>query len=574
MSGSEERELPEGWVDVRLGDCSEIRSGVGFPHAYQGRTEGDLPFAKVGDVSPAARLTGRLSTAANWISEKDLGPLKAKPIPSGSVVFAKIGEAIRSNLRALTTRPLVTDNNVMAVSPQPQLVLSEYLFAFLKTQDLYPLAVATTVPSLRKSDLEELTLPLPPLNEQKRIVARIDALTEKSREAREALEEVPVLLDKLRQSILAAAFRGELTREWRAKNPDVEPASVLLERIRQERRKKWEEAQLAKFKAKGKLPKDDSWKKKYVEPQPVDTTDLPDLPEGWCWAALEEVCPFDAPIVYGIIQPGPNYPGGVPYIRPVDITSERTVDPSSIQCTSPEIAAKYRRAALRSGDLVLSIVGTIGKVLITPPALDGANITQSSVRIRPPDSLPGKLLSLMLESPQLVGQFERYRFGNAVQRLNVEHARRLALPLPPRAEVAPLASILSQRLARLGDVCLAPLTNTLQTLDSAILAKAFRGELVPQDPNDEPASVLLERIAAERAAAGRAAAGRAAAESKGKKPRSRLRPVLGELSAEAKAARAPLRPEELVEAQHDRVHRDPGRARAARTVRNSRRGTT
>src|SRR5690606_36379861 len=129
----------------------------------------------------------------------------------------------------------------------------------------------------------------PPLNEQNRIVANIDALTEKSREAREALAEVPELLDKLRQSILAAAFRGDLTREWRAKNPDVEPASVLLERIRQERRKKWEEAQLAKFRAEGKLPKDDSWKKKYVEPQPVDTTDLPDLPERWCWASLEEL---------------------------------------------------------------------------------------------------------------------------------------------------------------------------------------------------------------------------------------------------------------------------------------------
>src|SRR5690606_35252413 len=113
--------------------------------------------------------------------------------------------------------------------------------------------------------------------------------------------------------------------------------------------------------------------------------------------------------------------------------------------------------------------------------------------------------------------------------------------LPPIAEQAEIVRLVKERLTvveTLGRM-LDDVTSSLETLDSAILAKAFRGELVPQDPNDEPASVLLERIAAERAAAGRAAAGRAAAESKGKKPRSRLRPVLGELSAEAKAARAP-----------------------------------
>jgi len=117
--------------------------------------------------------------------------------------------------------------------------------------------------------LRELEVPVPPLNEQRRIVAKLEDLLARSRRAKDALDAIPPLLEKLRQSILAAAFRGDLTADWRARHPDVEPASELLKRIRVERRKKWEEAELAKLKAKGKAPTDDRWKAKYQEPEPV-----------------------------------------------------------------------------------------------------------------------------------------------------------------------------------------------------------------------------------------------------------------------------------------------------------------
>lgn len=139
------------------------------------------------------------------------------------------------------------------------------------------------------SSLKEILIPLPALDEQRRIVAKLDALRVRSRRAKEALDAVPALLDKLRQSILAAAFRGDLTADWREANPDVEPASELVKRILTERRKRWEEAELAKMTAKGKTPKDDKWKAKYVEPAPVDDSELPELPEGWCWAAVEQL---------------------------------------------------------------------------------------------------------------------------------------------------------------------------------------------------------------------------------------------------------------------------------------------
>ena len=102
-------------------------------------------------------------------------------------------------------------------------------------------------------------------------------------QSKKGIRRIPPLLEKFRQSVLSSAFRGDMTADWRAQNPDIEPAEKLLERIRKERRKSWEENEWAKMKAKGKTPKDDKWKTKYKEPEPVDTTDLPELPEGWCW---------------------------------------------------------------------------------------------------------------------------------------------------------------------------------------------------------------------------------------------------------------------------------------------------
>ena len=133
---------------------------------------------------------------------------------------------------------------------------------------------------MSEPNIESLTFWLPPLPEQRRIVAKIEALQERSRKARAALEAIPPLLEQFRQSVLAAAFRGDLTADWRAQHPNVEPASVLLDRIRAERRRRWEEAELAKMQAKGKMPKDEKWKERYKEPEPVDPESLePEVPE-------------------------------------------------------------------------------------------------------------------------------------------------------------------------------------------------------------------------------------------------------------------------------------------------------
>ena len=187
---------------VALGEVATLQAGIGFPPALQGRSEGDFPFAKVGDISRCGRSEcSVLSTADHYIDESDVAQLRAKPVPAGSVLFAKIGEAIRQNHRVIAGRPLLIDNNAMAAIPSER-IDSRFLYHYLKTVDFYALAPATTVPALRKSELDGIRVPFFPLEEQRRIAAILDQAETLRTQRRTALG----LLDSLIQSLFLDMF--------------------------------------------------------------------------------------------------------------------------------------------------------------------------------------------------------------------------------------------------------------------------------------------------------------------------------------------------------------------------------
>ena len=192
---------------AQLGEIAELQAGVGFPVDLQGRSSGDYPVAKVGDISRVGRSSEAVISAADhYIDEGDLARLRARPIPPGSVLFAKIGEAIRQNHRVIAGCALLVDNNAMAAIPTRR-VESRYLYHYLRTVDFYGLASATTVPALRKSELERLPVPLPPLPEQRRITEILDKADALRAKRREALAE----LDTLTQSIFLDMFGDPAT---------------------------------------------------------------------------------------------------------------------------------------------------------------------------------------------------------------------------------------------------------------------------------------------------------------------------------------------------------------------------
>jgi type I restriction enzyme S subunit len=194
--------------DVLLEEIAEIKSGVGFPISMQGCESGDFPFAKVGDISNRARSGEQfISDAPNWVKNEDLSTLKFTPFPTGTIVFAKIGEAIRKNFRAVSTRPMLFDNNVMGVIPQEERVDTTYLYFYLRTLDFYHLAGKTTVPAIRKSTIEKLKIPLPPLEEQRRIAAILDKADGVRRKRKEAIR----LTEELLKSTFLEMFGDPVT---------------------------------------------------------------------------------------------------------------------------------------------------------------------------------------------------------------------------------------------------------------------------------------------------------------------------------------------------------------------------
>lgn len=152
-----------------------------------------------------------LSTAGHYVDQADVEALRAKVVPAGSILFAKIGEAIRQNHRVIAGCPMLIDNNAMAAIPGAK-VEGRFLYHYLKTVDFYAIAPATTVPALRKSDLERLQIPLPPLPEQRRIAAILDQAETLRTQRRAALAQ----LDSLTQSIFLDMFGDPVTnpRAW------------------------------------------------------------------------------------------------------------------------------------------------------------------------------------------------------------------------------------------------------------------------------------------------------------------------------------------------------------------------
>ena len=166
------------------------------------------------------------------------------------------------------------------------------------------------------------------------------------------------------------------------------------------------------------------------------------LPAGWVERPLEAVVDPARPITYRIVLPGADYPGGVPYVRVVDM-AEGTVQTADLRKTSPEIAGKYRRSALVAGDVLLSIRGHVGRIAIVPPGLEGANLTQDTARIAVRDCDPG-YVRWALQGLWIQRWMERHKKGASVKGINLADVRKIPIRLPPLPEQRRIAAILDQ----------------------------------------------------------------------------------------------------------------------------------
>jgi type I restriction enzyme S subunit len=390
------------------------------------------------------------------------------------------------------------NGNAMAIDNLEEDIIDfNFIFYALKSRGLDDTISGSAQPQITREGLEKVTLPLPPMNEQRRIVEKIEALTARSRKARAALDDIPALLDQFRQSVLAAAFRGDLTADWRAQNPDVEPAEALLERIRVERRKRWEENERRK-----RLIKSSSLEgkgtKKYKEAVAPDRN-MVEVPEKWLVISADQITFLITDGKHGDCQD--QIDSGFYFLSVKDLHDGNLYYENARQINKEDFLEVHFRTNLEVGDVLVTNAGTIGRAAVAnDPELVKFTTFQKSVAILKPLKvfILSEYLALYVENA--VSYLKERSSGTAVKNLLLKDLKEFTVALPSLSEQKEIVQrledffILTEGLKEnYQDVC-----DELDQLDRSILAEAFRGELVPQDPTDEPAALLLERIRAER----------------------------------------------------------------------------
>jgi restriction endonuclease S subunit len=196
---------------VKLGQVAQTIHGYNFPNNTSANDSSAIPFFKVADLARINMYECKhLGTAQNYISANTCKKHKLNPLNPGLIIFAKTGEAIKLNQRAILKQPALIDNNMMGVISSSQKLDNTYLYYLLLSTRLENLGRATTVPSVRKSDIANLSIPIPPISEQLRIVAEIECCFDSAGRLEKKVSDNMRQTDQLRQSIFNSAFTGKL----------------------------------------------------------------------------------------------------------------------------------------------------------------------------------------------------------------------------------------------------------------------------------------------------------------------------------------------------------------------------
>jgi type I restriction enzyme, S subunit len=509
MSEGNEKPLPSGWAITALSGIAEVEMGQSPPSSTYNTNGEGLPFfqgkAEFGDLYPAPEV---------WCSEPGKVACKDDILLS---VRAPVGPTNLAPSKSCIGRGLA------AISPHSGIEVRFLLHAIRRyATELDAQGTGTTFKAVSGKVVRGFSLPVAPSAEQIRIVDKLDELLSDLDAGVKALEGVRTKLKQYRAAVLKAAVEGTLTAEWRNQHPNTEPADKLLQRILTERRRRWDESQLQKFKAAGKEPPK-NWKLKYQGPVSVDVEALRALPSSWCWITLDNAI-IEGP-QNGVYYPSKGYGAGTAILRIDDFQNGWLRDTKQLK----RVAAPSRDVetySLREGDLVLNRVNSmthLGKCLLVPNSHHGVLFESNMMRAGLASEVSRKWIELYLHS--FVGRrrlTKNAKWAVNQASINQEDVKRTPVPLPPVAEQKKVVELVETQLSVIDHLesDLGAKLNSATALRQSILKSAFEGRLVPQDPSDEPATELLKRIAAERAERERLAKPSRRAQT-GKSPRGR-----------------------------------------------------
>ncbi|WP_241503291.1 restriction endonuclease subunit S [Komagataeibacter melaceti] len=436
--------LPQGWVEAEASEVGTWGSG-GTPKSTEATYyNGNIPWIRSGDL-PDQEIT----KYEIQITEAGLNACAAKWVPTNSVLVALYGATIGKI--GITTYP-VTTNQAVAFCTPCEAINPRYLAKYFLSirEKLISLAQGGAQPNISQIILKQQIVPLPPLAEQRRIVAKLDSLTARIARTRKKMEHVSNTVSDLKKKILLFAFSGKLSNsEYHHEKCSVEVKSVFQD---DQERGQWSETS---------------------------------LPSSWKWVEFNQF--FS------------------------DVTDSKKKLPANLYMDSGEFPVI---------DQGKSIIGgyTDRKDLIhtaSDPVIIFGDHTRSVKLIHPPFVQGADGVKVLSPSENVCVDYAYYamlaiEIPDKGYSRHMKFVRRAMWPLPPLPEQNNIVRKINHVFARanLIEKEAKRALSLLERLESALLAKAFRGELVPQDPDDEPASVLLDRVRAERAAAPKPKRGR------------------------------------------------------------------
>jgi len=468
-------ELPEGWAWTTYEQIGKW-SGGGTPskqiESYW--IEGEIPW-----ISPKDMKSLLVRGSEDKITDDAIENSSAKLIPSGSLLFVVRSGILRRTLPiALTRIDAAVNQDLKALTPSDH-IFAEYLLyhalAFNNEIRRSCSKDGTTVESLEFSALKEYPVPVAPLPEQHRIVARIEELFSRLDAGVQALRRARAQLQRYRQSVLQAAVTGRLTAEWRAAHPEVEPAEKLLKRIKEN---KYNEKRL-------KVAHD------------YDLLNLPKLPVTWIWTTIEQVSNL---VTDGDHNPPKRTANGIPHLTARNIKNWSISEEGCTYICQADFEIVRKRYNPLVNDVIVTCVGTVGRTAIVPEGYTfSADRNLAAVRLVPKGMEP-KFLQYNLNTSASQTAILGASGSTAQPHFYLGDIRAFPVALAPIEEQQEIISEIEHCFSIIDELEVQFEVNMKRSncLRQSILQRAFEGKLVPQDPSDEPASLLLERIRAER----------------------------------------------------------------------------
>ena len=472
--------LPNSWTAVKLGDFVENEKGK------------------------KPKSESKIETASHHLPYVDIQAFEENVVRSWAdgagcrlcyeTDFLMVWDGSRSGLVGKGMNGALGSTLVRIYFPS---MVNDYAFYFLqsKYQQINTRAKGVGIPHVDPNLLWNYDLPIPPLNEQHRIVSKIEELFSELDKGIENLKTAQAQLKVYRQALLKHAFEGKLTAQWRAENQDkLETADALLKRIQQERTQRYQQ-QLADWEAIGQGSKPKALK----DMPPLSTeelADLPRLPAGWCWAKLGQLT--------WSVKDGPHFSpkyveNGVPFISGGNVRPEG-VDFDKVKYISKELHEELcKRCKPEVGDVLYTKGGTTGIARVNTYNEDFSVWVHVAV-LKLTAAVKPFYLQHVLNSSFCYSQSQKYTHGVGNQDLGLTRMVNIVLAICSTDEQDEVIKVIDDKMSVI-DQLDQTITTSLQqaeALRQSILKKAFSGQLVPQDSNDEPASELLARIKTEQ----------------------------------------------------------------------------